>query len=829
MPLGKSESPTISSSVTGNASLAGSPSQPQTRVYGLTIDLRQPSEHSSSGTSTTANNDGSTPNFSVELFAPAFDSRDYPVYSGRAAALRGVVRMPAEIGCDVVMKISAHTTAGAPAAVWQGLALAPQDLGEERKVFEVRDLLTADFEKVCARDSFAPRNEAQLQPALEKEDYLLPIPFDVNLPLGKATRIVDGQVQAVAVSLPPSFEISSKAVAAEKAAIRNATKGKGKGPSARELMERGLEKVYRIGCYYRVSWTLQRSSSTGKAVKGGLPGDTITVPFVFLGETTTLPPHPSTIPSVLSTRVITQPGTSLGPDWEVHRTSAKWSGSLFKTLRRSVDLELHLPTPATLHSPSHVPLLMIIRPSDPNLLRASTRQRTESGGSIEVSSPTDGVRNGIDPGFDAPGHSANASVGNDSESIRTTRSIVRRWIRPSISLARIPSQSTASDALESRRPVSRSQAAASLLFGRRPSTAPSTGSSETAVTISATARSSGHGEIPDLSSLVCVSLVQTTYCSTDSINDAPESRRKLLSVADLEEVDIHALLLNSDSPDGGNGSGRPASEFAEIHEAASLAKAAGVRALVGSLRVAPDTTPSFRSQGLEVKYALKVDLLPFNRNSPDSLDKALQNLGIRNGRSRGFSEGQSTTASIHTQTQFTIDGSTPPTTPPSNFVPNAFGSGTSTRSPESDSASSLPAWPNPQLPRGWRGPDAGAGSPVESQGNGPLHLNQSPTHTNRIAADADLAFSPASSSVNRFPGLNSRSSSSFYGMINGTPTFSNAGSGWGSNRSISEVSMAQSSTIFSEWGKDRKTVSKLHKTIGALWIDVRMVRGQAHD
>lgn len=48
--------------------------------------------------------------------------------------------------------------------------------------------------------------------------------------------------------------------------------------------------------------------------------------------------------------------------------------------------------------------------------------------------------------------------------------------------------------------------------------------------------------------------------------------------------------------------------------------------------------------------------------------------------------------------------------------------------------------------------------------------------------------------------------------------------GWGSGHSISEASQMQSSIYMSEWGRDRKTVSKINKTIGEMWLDVRVVR-----
>ena len=202
----------------------------------------------------------------------------------------------------------------------------------------------ANYDLIRPREPFAPRNEEMMEPpSLSKEDFVLPIPFDVKLPLGKSTRVVDGELQTVAVSLPPSFEISSKMATEEKKELRLALKGK-KGLSAKDLVEKGFEKVYRIGCYYQITWTLIREEGKkkGKASKeaAAAEGDTITVPFIFLGEPTSLPPHPPTIPSTLSPQTFVVPGTALGDRWDVHRSTTKWGGPLIRSLRRTVDIEV---------------------------------------------------------------------------------------------------------------------------------------------------------------------------------------------------------------------------------------------------------------------------------------------------------------------------------------------------------------------------------------------------------------------------------------------------------------------------------------------------------
>lgn len=44
--------------------------------------------------------------FSVEVIAPSFDQRGYPVFSGRAARIRGVLRTKVVRGCEVIVRVS---------------------------------------------------------------------------------------------------------------------------------------------------------------------------------------------------------------------------------------------------------------------------------------------------------------------------------------------------------------------------------------------------------------------------------------------------------------------------------------------------------------------------------------------------------------------------------------------------------------------------------------------------------------------------------------------------------------------------------------------------
>lgn len=105
------------------------------------------------------------------------------------------------------------------------------------------------------------------------------MPFAINLPVGQNTRIVDGQVERSYVSLPPSFEMSSEQDNREKATLRNTgnagtiasgaasvktSRTKMTAITLRDAVETGLQQVYRIGCFYRITITLSKPEGADK-------------------------------------------------------------------------------------------------------------------------------------------------------------------------------------------------------------------------------------------------------------------------------------------------------------------------------------------------------------------------------------------------------------------------------------------------------------------------------------------------------------------------------------------------------------------------------------
>ncbi len=831
----------------------------QSRVFGLTADLREPSSTTTSGPALDDTNRMARmlgvhrPNFSVEIFSTSFDHRGYPVYSGRGTSVRGVVRMPATEGCDVMMTLSAHTTSGSPAAVWQGTALAPWSTGGEKKVFEIKDRLVANYDLVRPRAAYAPKNEDLMEPPqISKDDLVLPIPFDVQLPLGKATRFIDGEMQAVPVALPPSFEISSKFAAQEKREIRLATKGKAKGPMAKELIEKVSKRSTASAATTRSAG--RSSAPTMPTSRASRPASRRSPPKATRSR---CPSSSSASPRRCSRirppsldhqpRRVCGARHDAGRSVVIHKSQAKWSGSLLKSSKKTVDMELHIPNPPVLQAPSVLPIMLVLRPTEPTLLsQIRTRAPSETStapGSPAVTQTDDPIEMVASPVLSSGESTAAPSMSSqqtmrdaDTESIRTTRSLVSKLMKPSMTLSRLPGSSSR-------------KGGSSIFGGRRPNTAPSSGSSDTGLTDAMTDRTYvAAGAIPDLVSLVCISLIQTTFSSNDNVNDGPEQRRKLLSVADLEEVDVHALLLSSDSsgsqPGSRPGSSRSPDEMAQINAAAAAAKAAGVRVLVGSLKVAGTTPPTLplprpRGQVCAQGGSAAGETVQQRRGRGEGAAQPRAWAAAAAAASRTARARRRRSTRRRSLRRCRATAAAPPTTPPNMMSPSLFGS----RSPGMDGhGPSARAWTRQTGSRNasrWVPARAAATCRTSAWPSRPTdesavsadtpeaqellspQLEAAAARAPMVAAPYPSAF-PQHASQHASQHAAGRATPSVYGSQ--MSSAASVRTGWGSGHSISEASQMQSSIYMSEWGRDRKTVSKINKTIGEMWLDVRVVR-----
>lgn len=152
------------------------------------------------------------------------------------------------------------------------------DAEHEGKVFDLKERVVLTDNMISVRPGVDP---AQATP----DDYIYTIPFDVNLPLGYATKDVNGVPTRVAVALPPSYELSTETNARERESIKaNRQKSSaasikskssrmtsfsqnmgGLGSSLKEAVEKGFEEEFRIGCFYNMGFTLQSIVEEGAA------------------------------------------------------------------------------------------------------------------------------------------------------------------------------------------------------------------------------------------------------------------------------------------------------------------------------------------------------------------------------------------------------------------------------------------------------------------------------------------------------------------------------------------------------------------------------------
>ncbi|CAD6911611.1 unnamed protein product, partial [Tilletia laevis] len=277
-----------------------------------------------------------------------------------------------------------------------------------------------------------------------------------------------------------------------------------------------------------------------------------------------------------------------------------------------------------------------------------------------------------------------------------------------------------------------------------------------------------------------VSLVQVVYSTTPNVNDLPVRKRQIMSVAqEVEEVDLGAFLSEDAST----------SDEKVIREA----QAAGVRVLAGKLRVSPGVTPSFRSQGIEVKYAVKIDLVPFAGSGSSSNSNS-------NGGGGGGSGASSSARSI--KEGVSSSGSSPVGTSLSSAM-RSLGLKSSSSRFEGSYAGSI---------------FSGKSRRARGFSDGSSTVDQDWDATASMPAGSPQAGLLSSSFSTR--GAEPRPAR---GASGGGGVGSIAGGSYGGASSTSSPTTTAATL---EWEADyRSRISRLSKTAGALWVDIRIVRG----
>lgn len=584
----------------------------------------------------------------------------------------------------------------------------------------------------------------------------------------------------------------------------------------------------------------------------------------------------------------------LGSPWTSIKSSAKWSGSGWKSMRKGVEVELHTPS-NTVFAPSAVPFLLVLRPNDtsmfnnvpvlPSFGQGQNQNFGQGHGSpsqSEFHSPPDSPRTQLNSNF---------SDGNGNQNARPSSSAgstVARWMRGSLTLSRAPSnvkdqQSASSPTSNAGRNRTNSDASRPLTgsSGKRPSTAPSVWNSDSPpstaggngalrnvnsnnqgatrsagpfgsfgnglgnlATASASVLNFGRGGTTErnsdnsggttalplgsngqgyqccLSDLVRVSLIQATYCVSASVNETPEKRKRLISLADLEEVDLSGLsATEAEALETQTLSDEERMRLEEKNLAASVAaKTSGVRIMRGLLKIGSDATPGFRSQGLEVKYAIKVDLLPYSSSS--ALTSTFRSLGVSksnsstinnnltlsptsgNSRGRGLSDGMSSSGSMVSSSPGLLGAnSSPPTTPPTN-------SNFQSSSMHQYCGNGYERERRQTVMEGDENGDGVGMAYTTDETDGAVSREESTSRYQRQQQQATTPTQPSMAMTMSSPPPPSQYASTSLG----SPSLSSA-------RSPTE--MYGSSQIGSP---DQGSSVKLSKSIGALWCDVRLLR-----
>ncbi|KAL9938134.1 hypothetical protein V8E36_002757 [Tilletia maclaganii] len=568
------------------------------------------------------------PIFSVEVYAPAFDERGYPIFAGQAATISATVRMNPALNADIEVTTYAYTTAGSSAAVWDGLILLPSASSTDKNtVFSVKDYFEpSSLGQLHIRSPTVGPPENPSSPPLGgggsqgtkgtplQDEYILTVPVSWRLPLGAGKAVIDGQAQSVSVALPPSFELTRAdepdspligasgagglASSGSSASIyrssppgssaggRGGPAGGGEGgpgsvmglttlgaptittvtpkksKAARTLkgvVEKTLESVTRLGCFYVIEFALVTKGSGGPAAAAAVAAN-------------------GSSANVDKTSKKGQQGDKAGAakDRVLDVISIPF---IFAGESTSA------PLPPQALPPTLRPQMLTFNES---MILAQGWQKHH------VQTKWTGMMlKALRRGIQLELHLPNATAFHAPSVVPFL--II---IRPTDASLLPPAPQTPPEQQDWRSLAGSGGRGSSI---RRPATAPTvitSGSPSGSSVITRTTAATSASSRVDLTRVVRVSLVQVVYSNTSSVNDLPVRKRRIMSTAiEVEEVDLGAFLAEDASTND--------------EKVVGEAQRAGVRVLAGKLRVSPYVTPSFRSQGIEVKYGIKVDLIPF--------------------------------------------------------------------------------------------------------------------------------------------------------------------------------------------------------------------------
>ncbi|KDN49563.1 hypothetical protein K437DRAFT_273217 [Tilletiaria anomala UBC 951] len=913
----------------------------QSKVYGLSSDLRErvqrgvPVQGEFIERGDWRNEEISiktfTPNFSVELAAKSFDMLDRAVFIGRAPLIRGVVRIPAYSGKWLAVRLSAHCSSPSPNIEGSLGPTKPVKHGE-REIFETVDIY--DPRKFQTKPKLAPHDprtgirDPTWAPQDKRNDYFVEIPFDINLPVGVSSVYKDGKIVHQPTPLPPSYEATDDTFTEQpwKGEVRD----RSTTAAVKEALAKGFTKSTRLGVWYNICFDLFDGSapkdnqvpklSKSKEKKRD-KGDSMKIPFIFLGEPGNLRSGPQMLPPIISPKFLLEPGSKLCAGWACHTGRTRWAKGNWSMFKRDLKVELHLPKPAYFDIPSVIPFLLVLRPEESQQLPSMDDEEVreilsgssmnfshlfgESIGDLHVLAER-GEDASIDQQLSMQDLNNKAAALMEKYESSFTPKKVGSWMKNKLGKGREKEQANAavsSDTmLLSEKSGARSDAdvdkagvaekglpalsekarlspSSSYRTFKRPGTM-ETSQTSSAATVASMAYSQAPSAITvttvhDICSYIKVTLVQLLHAEEGNVNSAPTVRRRVLAHADLEEVDVGTMFMREEDLNNPN----PRPLHPKVQEAISMAKKEGWRVVQGMIRIGSEHSPGFKCQGIAVRHALKVDLLPFTKVLRKAVKETAQLTDISDTSSQGsFGTLKHTNGSGEKMSASKSGASLDLSLSPAFNSSSLFGSRPSTarKTPPSPQAGRFGTY-GPVIVRhgpSWRSQTRSAGSVSSGKGaNNGVHTGNEETSTSSAKNDeaafqyepdveeVKLESEPQGARAKKFgeevdlinrkvsyqerlyqkkpqqqqqqrPGtgrmLPPRTPASLAAprMRLGTATSSASG--------LSSWSSANRSDISGTWSTftmDPLSMNKefsLHKTYGVVWVDVRLQRGKVN-
>ena len=558
-------------------------------------------------------------------------------------------------------QVAAFSTCTTTHSTWEEPSEATIKHGE-RQIFETFDLYDpTKFTMYQVPPPIDPKTglpDPKWKPKDKERDFYWTVPFDINFPVGLAPIWKDGKQTHQPTPLPPHYEAADAEFddAYEEPPFVDPTLPREPEPEQppasttkralgvmKELVRLSPELAPRIGVWYYIMF----EHRDGKMpLDGNIPpwspkgknrAQAIKIQINFLGEPSNMTGGATLLPPSLPPQLLLKPGTPVGQGWKCHVGKTRWAKANFTVFKRDLRIEviaiftpvylavyhadiptfqLHLPNPPNFFIPSLIPFLIVLRPQDPKQLPSLDDEDVQEilNSTTVTGSPmqsfTDLKTAASQSSLDvlAQEEAAIAEINAKAAAIleqydnplhaRSTKS-VSHWFKSNLGLKKSKGKGKADSpevagpsatSSKQERPVTSS---GSLLSGAGTLSSMASSTAPSVMTIST---------IHDICSYIKVSMVQILHAEEANVNSTPAVRKRVVSTADLEEVDV-ATLFNPEFDTPYNEKTGTWGTSAEVAQAIAKAKKGGWRVIQGMLRIGPEHPPGFKSHGVALKVS----------------------------------------------------------------------------------------------------------------------------------------------------------------------------------------------------------------------------------